>query len=236
MKRTFTKLSRRLNKNSQGGFSLAELVVVVAIFIMITSAILIRQNTFSSDISLTNLAYQIGLSIRQAQVYGLSVRGTQIDSSNTSFNAAYGINFNAANKTTYIFYGDLDTDGLYVAENDKAISNNILAKGDTIQNACIVGSKEPLTCFTGYSGVGGNLAQQISGGLDSIDITFKRPNPDAIINGTSLTNGPTSGATRAYISVQSANKTKIKCINIYATGQISVIDPVQTDYWGVICQ
>ena len=56
------------------GFSLAELIVSIAIFLFISSVVMVSQHNFGGKILITNLAYDVALGIRQAQVYGSSSR------------------------------------------------------------------------------------------------------------------------------------------------------------------
>ncbi|MBI2004934.1 prepilin-type N-terminal cleavage/methylation domain-containing protein [Patescibacteria group bacterium] len=82
---TSTSLSRSRSSGSKkdaaqralpGGFTLVELLVVVSIMLIITSTLLLQQRKFNSATLMRTLAYNIALSIRQAQVYGTSVVGT----------------------------------------------------------------------------------------------------------------------------------------------------------------
>ena len=56
------------------GFTLIELMVTLAIFTIMTSVIMANYPGFNNKIALEVLAQDIALSIRQAQVYGISVR------------------------------------------------------------------------------------------------------------------------------------------------------------------
>ena len=61
-------------KGRRRGFTLIELLVVVAIIVVITGLILANSNKFGGQTMLQNLSYDIALSLREAQVYGISVR------------------------------------------------------------------------------------------------------------------------------------------------------------------
>ncbi len=56
------------------GFSLIELIVVTGIFTVITAVVLANNAQFNNSVLLGNAAYDIALSVRQAQVYGLSTQ------------------------------------------------------------------------------------------------------------------------------------------------------------------
>ena len=56
------------------GFTLIELLVVMSIMLILTSLFILRQQRFNSSTLLQSLAYSVALSVRQAQVYGTSIR------------------------------------------------------------------------------------------------------------------------------------------------------------------
>src|SRR5262249_30293499 len=71
------------------GFTLAELLVSIAIMLLITTTILFNQKSYDDTTQIKNAAETLSLDIRQAQVYGLSVRETAVGTSD--FSAGYGI-------------------------------------------------------------------------------------------------------------------------------------------------
>ena len=94
------------------GFTLIELLVTISIFIIVTSVAVFNNNQFNSSILLTDLGYQIALSVRQAQVYGITVKAPAscvVGSSSCSFTSGYGIDFNINSKTSYILFEDKET-------------------------------------------------------------------------------------------------------------------------------
>lgn len=52
------------------GFTLIEFIVIISIFAIMASIALFNYNGFRSNVALNNLAHDIGLTIRQAQVFG----------------------------------------------------------------------------------------------------------------------------------------------------------------------
>ena len=52
------------------GFTLIEFIVIISIFAVMASVALFNFNGFKSNVGLNNLAHDIGLTIRQAQVFG----------------------------------------------------------------------------------------------------------------------------------------------------------------------
>ena len=70
----------------QAGFSLIELLVVTGVIAVISGLMLVSNSTFGGQILLQNLAYDIALTLRQAQVYGISVQRF-----GTSYGSSYGM-------------------------------------------------------------------------------------------------------------------------------------------------
>src|SRR3989344_3825107 len=89
--------SYKLQADSRG-FTLIELLVVTAILGIVSTLVLANNTRFGGAVLLENLAYEIGLSVRKAQVYGIAVRRF----GETDFSAGYGIHFNSAMPTTYV--------------------------------------------------------------------------------------------------------------------------------------
>jgi prepilin-type N-terminal cleavage/methylation domain-containing protein len=134
------------------GFTLVELMVSVAIFVIISSVILARHSQFSGTILIKNLAYDIALSIRKAQVFGLSIREYK-----GKFDSGYGVHFNS--DSSYIFFSDTNGNNVYNSGVDDIIDTLTLGGGNKISKFC--------------------ADTQCS--ITSLDIVFNRPNPDAII-------------------------------------------------------
>src|SRR3989338_7579467 len=58
------------------GFTLVELLVTLSLFVVLTTIVLFSQSKFNGSILLTNLAYDVAITVRQAQTYGVNVRET----------------------------------------------------------------------------------------------------------------------------------------------------------------
>ncbi len=89
-------------------FTLIELLVTIVIFVIITGVVLLNSNRFDSSVLLNNFAYDVALTIKQAQSYGVNVR----ENINTGFNTAgsntgYGIYFNrTVDATKFVLFND----------------------------------------------------------------------------------------------------------------------------------
>lgn len=93
---SFTKKTKiqSLQIQTQKGFSLVEMIVVLTIFTIMTGTSLFNYNDYQDSLRETNIAQDIALTVRQAQVYGLSgsdgVIGQIDDISNP--NDLFGVN------------------------------------------------------------------------------------------------------------------------------------------------
>jgi prepilin-type N-terminal cleavage/methylation domain-containing protein len=198
----FRKISPPLKypKQERSGFTLVEMIVAVSIFAFISVAIFVRNSSFNSSIILTNLAYEVALSIRQAQVYGLSVR--EFNPGSERFDSGYGVNFNANNKINYLFFADTDNDGIYDGSGE-LLETFSLKRGNVVGKFCATSASDRVRCSD-------------TGELSYLNVTFKRPNPDAIIN-TSFAESYKS----AVIHIVAPNGNE-RVVNVQQTGQISI--------------
>jgi prepilin-type N-terminal cleavage/methylation domain-containing protein len=213
---------RSLKKDKKArGFTLVELMVSLAIFAFMTAFLLARYGTFNQDTLLTNLAYDMALTIRSSQSYGLNVQNSANTQGSISCNSqsgyflgsscfyyAYGVHFGGTTPTNqFILFIDLNTGmtgaGTYVSNNtpSEIVNTYNMNHGYTIQSIC--------------AGTSDNCQP-----LTTLDITFKRPNPDAIIDGTLAAGGQVSNQSYAKIVVTANNITQ--SVVVQETGEISI--------------
>lgn len=208
------------------GFTLVELLVVSLIIVLVTGVILFRQQAFNSSTLLRSLAYSVALSVRQAQVYGVSVREqTGVGGMGTgSFAKGYGVRFNNVGCT-----------GDGVPHSYQLFSD--------INGNSLVDSGEELPCYKVGNGRGTDYkvvnfcAHPLSGGasicyanpsvLSSLIIYFRRPNPDACIATSDKPNACLTPTTApeydyAYIQLQSQGSSDVRTVKVTNTGQITV--------------
>src|SRR5665213_782983 len=160
-------LRSRSARVSHAGFTLIELLVVVAIIVVISAVILIDNNKFGGQVILENLAYDVALSVRQAQVYGIAVKGFNY----TNFQAGYGMHFSTAtalDQTKYNLFADLNHDGIYHASlNEDASSSPFsIHQGYSISSMCAIQALKGTSCLP----------------VTEIDILYERPEPNAFIS------------------------------------------------------
>ncbi|HYF10657.1 MAG TPA: prepilin-type N-terminal cleavage/methylation domain-containing protein [Candidatus Paceibacterota bacterium] len=203
------------------GFTLVELLVVIAIFGLLTTVIFARQSQFSGSTLLTNVAYQIALTIRQAQVYGLSVR--EFSAGANPFNYPYGVHFDktAGLNTSIIFFADNEAPVPVPATYDprKPAAATVASCG-TANSPCL-----DLLTITRGNFVYDLCAQPSGGGscvsADELDISFVRPDPEARIVGVRAGVPDDGNNIRGCVTLKSLEGT-LRYVVVTNTGQITV--------------
>lgn len=179
------------------GFTLIELLVVVAIITILTGVLLFQQRKFDSSTLLRSLAYSVALSVRQAQVYGTSVR--EFGAGNFSSN--YGIYLSSGSPNDYWLFADGGAkDSQRASDGSEDVQQFKISPGYSITSFCgILASNGTKICNLTY-----------------LTIYFKRPNPDAYFAANS--GGPYSGA---YIQLNGPGGAT-RSVTVTTTGQILV--------------
>ncbi len=206
----------RYTLHASGGFALLELLIAVVVFGIITTMVLLAYGKVSEQLFMSTLAYEVGLSFRQAQSFGVSVKQLPGGAQN-KFDAAYGIHFAKTNNNWYVLFADSKSNGnklKYDGEDNasgctsatECVSVFKIAKGNKISKFCGVRSFD-----------GGEDCSIGAEGITFLDVMFLRPNPDAIIR----TNNTDSiyKAARIYLSSPSGMERKVE---VWNTGQISI--------------
>lgn len=143
------------------GFTLIELLVVTAVLIAITGLMLANHSRFGGKILLENLVYDMALSIREAQVYGISV----LRHGSGSYATGYGMRFAMSTPTSYTLYADAASiDGLFTA--GETVRTFSIDRGYRIEKLCAPAGADIETCTA----------------VSTLDILYKRPEPDAWIS------------------------------------------------------
>lgn len=178
---------------------------------MITAIVLANYGAFSSATQLSNLAYDIALSMRKAQAYGISVR--QVGG---TADFAYGLYIptTSAGATTYILFADLNKNSRYdgnaaCTTGNECLERYTLNQGVSITNACVTG---PVSlCSSG-------------GTLVSFTTLFKRPDPDArfvIHTASSVYDLNAASGGEIYFQIQD-RQGSTRTVRVLQSGQISV--------------
>ena len=124
------------------GFTVVELLVVVSIMVIMTTIVLFNYNKFNDSMLISNLAYDVSLTIRQAQTYGVAVlelpgsnSGSQIApiSHHAYFAFPYGVHFDI-NSSNFTLYVDADSNAVYTGTSEK-IQSYSFQRGIKFQNS-----------------------------------------------------------------------------------------------------
>jgi prepilin-type N-terminal cleavage/methylation domain-containing protein len=216
---TFSRILRFSSRHRAAprGFTLIELLVVTAIIAIITAFVLFNQKGFNSSTILRSLSYSIALSVRQAQVYGVSVRESAAGSGD--FSNGYGVffgNSGLVDTSHYLIFADTNDDGQYAAgeELPRFTIGNGKGTDYLIKNYCA------------HSGSGDQCALGTSPTITSLTIYFRRPNPDACFATSQSPAVCAAGAAPvydyAYVQIRSFTGTDYRTIKVSSTGQITV--------------
>lgn len=212
----------------QKGFTLIELIASIAVFTIVTGVILYNYAQFNTNVLITNYAYDVALTIRQAQVYGVAVR--ERVAGQGDFNASYGVHFENASPNSFVFFADsnngtgnraniydsgLNNSGV----SDESLGTSYLPGAYVFKNFCVIQNSAPQDRSSGVVCTGGDLG---GGALSSLDISFTRPEPDAHIrvNGIQTT---VESYREATVCIKSPLG-KVRQVIVESTGQIWVSD------------
>ena len=205
------------------GFTLIELIVAIAIFLIITMIVTYNYNAFNAGLIVTNTAYDVALGIRQAQVYGVSAKNTTLNF--TNFHPVpYGIHFDLGSNNKFTLFSDENSNFIY--DSAASGSSNLNADPDVEDLAFTSNYKISDLCVL----VSGTYSCGASGGgFSTLDVSFLRPDPDAhfrtCTNDSSCSpcaDDVTCSAARIFILAPSGEE---KMITVNSTGQISVENP-----------
>lgn len=210
----------------QAGVTLIEMLVVVAIIALVSSVLLFNYSDFTTNVSVRNLSQEIALTVRKAQTYATSVRtidGTTMDSSTFP---GYGISFATTNPSgdslpgphRFVLFADTDairtSTSIYNTDADAGCGNASVGNGNECLETFTISTADRIESICN-----GTICYDSSKDA-KIDITFRRPSPDAII---CLSTGGTPNCNISYavINLVSAKNLR-RSVEIWNTGQISV--------------
>lgn len=210
------------------GFTLVEMIVVLAIIVIVTTIALLGQSSFNRAMVLTDTAYTVAFSVREAQSLGISSRafgGTQ--------DAGYGIHFGNGTPTSYKLFADIspaapgDTQYPLICPGHPNVpgTNPEAKPGDCIQTleSEVVRTYNLNNGFRigSFCGTRSNGTSVCSGTLDALDIVYLRPNTQSVITG--VQGGTRIALTDATIRVLSPDGLAERCIYVSKVGQVSVL-------------
>lgn len=172
------------------GFMLIEMTVVLAIIVTITGVILTNQTSFNKTLVLANTAYDIALTLRSSQTYGLGSRAF-----GGAVNMGYGLHFEITSPESFTLFADVSPaprpsnchglpaggadspnakrgDCTYQSATER-VKDYTLENNIYIQDLCIY-TLSNWYCTYAHDGA--------FGGVSFLDVVFARPNPEPFIN------------------------------------------------------
>jgi hypothetical protein len=189
-------------------------MVVLAIIITLTGIVFTSQSTFNKTLELANTAYDVALTLRSAETYGL---GSRVTTSGTT-DAGYGLHFESGASTFTLFadtspVGSLGTlnclsasvvgtpnckpgDGVYTSGGDILVQTYTLGNGVTVSALNATGVVNPT----------------------SLDVVFSRPNPDAFMSANGVYSPSITAACITLVSPQGG----FSFVRITSSGVITV--------------
>ncbi len=182
------------------GFTLIEMIVVVAIVLIMSAIVLGNLPAFRDKTSLDLVAQEVAITIRQAQVFGISTRVA-----GGSF-PSHGIYFDSSVKDQFVLFADL-----------AGGRTNAYDVGDgcgEITTECV-----ELFKLTGGITIDGIKDNQ-NNSLLALNIIFQHPDPEAHFYGST---GNALPIDPSYVKIKiQDNKGNSKNIVVYRSGHIYV--------------
>lgn len=214
------------------GFSLIETLIVLGIILIITTVLLLGQSGFNKTLVLMDTSYTVAFTIRQAQALGLSSKR-----SGSISNTGYGVHVGAAPTTSFLLFADTypaaqgnvqgtACPGHLVGTGLEARPGNCTYDGavappDTVNNIYTLNKGFKISNYCGIEK--GTNAKRCSGtGVSALDITFMRPNTQAVLTGQSA--GVPIEFTSVGIEVSMPDDSATRCVVVTRVGQVSVVD------------
>jgi prepilin-type N-terminal cleavage/methylation domain-containing protein len=198
-----TRFLRRFCRTNGGdvpssrGFTITELLVVLFIIGVMSTVVIAQYNNFDSISVLRNLAYEVALSVREAQVLTISTSNITNTGFANSGQNSYGIHF-VESSQTYTIFVDNDADDVFDTSPNETVKSYTLSQGASITKVAAI--------------AGGSTHYPVTA-----DITFTRPHLDT----TFVTNPAYSGITEVVIEVTS-RRGGSKKIHVHKSGRIWV--------------
>ncbi|MDB5237436.1 MAG: putative Type pilus pilin [Parcubacteria group bacterium] len=213
-----------MKSSTPSGFTLVEMLVTLSILMIITAVAITGQSAFNQTTLLNDTSYTVALSAREAQSLGLSSRkfaGVQ--------NGGYGLHFNSGTPTKYTVFADIAAIAaqpglcpIVATTTPEAKAGNCLydGAGETFQTYDLTRGFT-ISDFCGKNSSGLVCASSAASAIQSLDVTYLRPNTIAIITGITST-GTQIQFSCAQISIKSPTNGTIQTIRMSQQGEVSV--------------
>lgn len=201
------------NKKNGSGFTLIELLVTISIMLVITVGVVFNYSASNESLAVTAAVQQMSVDIRLVQVYGLSVKESAVGGGD--FGRGYGVYATLDDQTNYYLFVDKNSNGKYDGTSSCTPGGECIEKvsfknGIKISNIC-------------GAAFGGSLVCPPNSSVRGINITFVRPNTDAIIRYTTSAGAFYGGVFQTgRINFISPKNSATGMVTVENTGQISV--------------
>jgi len=208
--------SQTFFKKNLGGFTLIELLIVLAIVGIMAAIILGDLPSFDENERLRIVAEEVSLSFRETQFYGAGVLISESGGSPFTqvFPNRYGIYVDKDGPTHFTIFADSDDTFTFTPPS--------LGGTDIIQTTLTSVIKQPIFFKDLCRNLNGTSGAEVCGVAEAT-VLFERPNLEPTIN--------TAGENDVqYIKIVLSNSQSTQNIYIWASGQISVINPNQVLY------
>lgn len=213
-----------VGKGAVRAFTLVELLVTVSIMVVITSIVLTGQSTFNQSLLLTDTAYTVALSVREAQSLGLSSRGV-----GGVYNVGYGVHFASGAPTGYTIFADTAT--TQTTPSYCPVLSTPANSPETKTGNCLYDSStENVQAYTFSRGfkvsdfcgkdMGGTKHCVSDGYYQALDIIFLRPNTVAVLSGLHGATQVQLSCAEIYVAAPSGSATR--SIRVSQLGEVSV--------------
>jgi prepilin-type N-terminal cleavage/methylation domain-containing protein len=202
------------------GLTLIELMVVISIFLVITTTVIFNYGTFNSNVSLQNLTDDVALSIRKAQGFAIGARAV-----GDNFRNSYGMHFSVDNNPSGSLSGSNKSFLMFsvpTSDTKKYTDNG------SMSDVCGNNSNQCMELFniTSADNIKELRIDDVSKVSGSIDIIFTRPNTRAAFCYRENMGSSCKTASKVDIIISNGQtevgKEKTKTISIQNTGQISI--------------
>lgn len=200
------------------GFTLVELLISIAIVGIVTSLVLVKYGSFDSTVLLKSLAYEIALTLREAQVRSVSVSRSEVDQ---SFDQPFGVTFSldSSKQYTTFRYANAETDPtkpFYYPRYDTSngaqdIRTFIIPRTMQITDLCITEGNGNELCLSDFPTA-----------FDRLDVSFRRPKFKGLFFAEGYEVGNQEDIQGAKIEVGSATGFLSFIVEVTSLGQISV--------------
>ncbi len=211
---------------TSNGMTIIELVVVLAIFAVLSTVAIFSYGGFEAKVDITNLANDIALQVVQAQNSALSGLLPPIGYipdnpgyPSTPWKPSYGVYFsststpdiNGADSKDFIYFADLDNNNLF---------NGAACPGGECISKYTIKKNNYIIPVTGISVICPSPAGScVSGSIPNLTITFSRPSSGAVLY-SGVVKLPTVSCVQ--ITVASPNSEPTAFIKLYPSGRVQI--------------